>query len=182
MLESGGYPAVPRTEVSNTCPGEVDASPRRRSPEHSKSGVSATQAQSAPRARDPLRPQGGGARRPGPRPGASGSSPGPASSSPGPVGRPAEPRRRSRGIVGRGGPGGGGWAAVAAGAGRGGAGPRPEDGSEKVAAVRGRVGPAVRAPRRWEDPAVACPRSCWPSTRCAGRQFARSSRAGPRRE
>lgn len=39
----------------------------------------------------------------------------------------------------------------------------------------------MRAPRRWEVRAVACLRSCWPSTRCAGRQFSRSSRASPRR-
>lgn len=57
----------------------------------------------------------------------------------------------------------------------------PEDGSEKVAGVPGRVGRAVRAPRRWEVRAVACLRSCWPSTRCAGRQFSRSSRADLRR-
>lgn len=42
---------------------------------------------------------------------------------------------------------------------------RPEGGSEKVAGVPRRVGGAVRAARRWGALAVACPRSCWPSTR-----------------
>lgn len=92
--------------------------------------------------------------------------------------RLAERRLGWRGTVDRGWPGGGGQAAVATGTGRG---RGPEDGSEKVAGVPGRVGLAVRAPRRWEVRAVACLRSCWPSTRCAGRQFSRSSRAGPRR-
>uniref|UniRef100_F7CUM5 Calcium and integrin-binding protein 1 n=1 Tax=Equus caballus TaxID=9796 RepID=F7CUM5_HORSE len=34
------------------------------------------------------------------------------------------------------------------------------------------------AARRWGPRAVACPRSCWPSTRCAGRRPPGSGRAG----
>uniref|UniRef100_A0A8D2AWQ0 Calcium and integrin-binding protein 1 n=1 Tax=Sciurus vulgaris TaxID=55149 RepID=A0A8D2AWQ0_SCIVU len=47
---------------------------------------------------------------------------------------------------------------------------QPAGGSEKVAGVPRRVGEAVRAARQWGVRAVACPRSCWPSTR-AHRRF-----------
>lgn len=137
----------------------------------------------SPLARDGARPahSGGGAVQPGPRPGASGPAPGPASSSPR-TARSGEPAGGTGpGAPGHfkegGGPGGGGPRSGCRGDG---AVTRPEGGSEKVAGAPRQVGGAVRAARRWGARAVACPRSCWPSTRCAGRRSPGSLRAGLR--
>lgn len=184
-------PAPPRTEVFNTCfkrGGRISTlctEMHRGNATRDVVGPDASAVCTTCARRALPRPPGGGAMRPGLRPGASGSSPGPCLQLSWARGEPgAEQLSRAEGaraLDAGAGPGAEAeqrllWGRDGAGRGRG-----PEDGSEKVAGVPGRVGEAVRAPRRWEARAVACPRSCWPSTRCAGHQFSRSSRAGPRR-